>query len=347
MLYLSCLFWTASCFPPVPVELPAGHVPQQGETERGVLEMEQELRGRAWHVAVKELPKSAPGRWDDWTAQTPAPQVAVDPYDFAYEAFRKGDPVLAAGYLQRLLMRVPDYPAALQLLAMSYGRMERFEDSVACWQRLLAVAPQAIGRTRSYARDLVELERFEEAIAHTTRLLEAEPEHALVLGARGAAHLGLGQVDAAGKDLRKALQSEPEHPTLLFRYAVWMSEGDDPKGAYQAALAARDAAPFEARTWELVSRAASALGSQEETAQAALARHEELRRVEQAIRPLRSAWQRNPHQLDKLEQIADLYREINHLDRAETEYQRCAVWAREFEDSATFQRALRALKDLR
>ena len=199
-------------------------------------------------------------------------------------------------------------------------------------------------------RVLVDLERFEDAVQHATRWIEENPKEGPWLTLRASAALELGRIDDAWRDLQMAHQIDPRHPAVLYATARCLLERDDPQAAHEAALAARDAVPFASESWDLVATSLQALPKPKAHAEAletALARKMELLRVEEAIQPLKQAWMRNPHDLEKLEAIAELHLQVQNLDRAEAFYERCAVWAREFGDQKAFHRALKALKDLR
>lgn len=323
--------------------------PAQEEAQPSVHEMEQNLRERAWEFDVASLPAAETERWAEWKPQDPAPKAAADPYDFAYEAYRKGDFVLAAGYLQRLLVAEPEYPPALQLLALSYRGMDRLEESALCFERALRAAPQVLPQTRSYAECLLDLERFEEAIQHATRLIELRPKDARLLALRGSAHLEMKQYKQAWSDLLAAKNLDSEHPFVLYAVARYLVENDDPGAASKAAVVAADADPYSPEPWKLVAKSALALENDlnfRERRSLALARVQQLEEVEGKIRALKTAWLRQPSDIQKLEAIAGLHKEVGNLDKAEQVLKRAGAWAQEFGDQRALRRIVKALKEL-
>lgn len=321
----------------------------QEDAQPSVHEMEQDLRERAWSFDVAILPTAEAERWAEWKPRDPAPKAAADPYDFAYEAYRKGDYVLAAGYLQRLLVTEPEYPPALQLLALSYRGMDRLEESAVCFERALRAAPQVLPQTRSYAECLLDLERFEEAIQHATRLIDLRPKDARLLALRGSAHLEGKQYEQAWSDLLAAKNLDSEHPFVLYALARYLVENDDPGAASKAAMAAADADPYSPEPWRLVAKSALAFGNDldfRERRSLALARVQQLEEVEGKIQILKTAWLRQPSDIQKLEMIAELHKEVGNLDKAEQVLKRAGAWAREFEDQQALRRIVKALKEL-
>ena len=339
LLSVSALGWTA----------PQKTTSQETE-DRSVFAMEQELRERAWKFALDSLPKAKAERWAKWNPEDPAPEAARDPYDFAYEAFRKGDLVLATGYLQRLLLSEPDYPPAVLLLAMCYQRMDRNKESALCFERVLAAAPQTLNRTVGYARVLVESGRPDDAIAHATRLLKKAPKHARLLALRGTAHLDSKRVEEGWRDLQAAYEIDPKHPFILMGYARCLLEKGQPKAAQEAAQAAVDADPYSPEPWRWLAQSSEAQGNdrvQREATAIARVRLQQLEEIETEIQALRIAWMQRPRDLRKLEQVAALHKKARNLDQAERVLEQCAVWAQEFGDKRAARRAIAGLKDLR
>jgi non-specific serine/threonine protein kinase len=124
------------------------------------------------------------------------------------------------------LFRVRRYEAAANNLAMIYMRQGRLDKSVEWLKKAREIAPEkpiiahTLGEVYELAGDR-EASRswYETALEGYAREVEAGGERAKSLGLRGVCAAKLGRFDEARRDIDEALGLTPEHPTRLFNAA--------------------------------------------------------------------------------------------------------------------------------
>lgn len=288
------------------------------------------------------LPRAQPERWAQWRPG-PEPLASVaEPYLAAVRLYQEG-------YLPRsiegafgVLRLEPDYPPALLLAAAACFRLQRYGEAVELYERLLDHAPGELARTRQLGHCLHSLGRSAEALEHYDRLLAAEPGDLLARRARGVVRLRLGQVPGALEDFRAVLEARPGDPEALYWKASALFD-DEREGALAAARAARDAAPYTARTWYLVAQSAGEEGEQEESEEAR-ARHTELAAAEAAIHVVEQRLLVEPGDLEAREKLARLRLGIGDFRRARIAYGQLLRAAERAGDAEVAARARRSLE---
>jgi len=146
----------------------------------------------------------------------------------------------ATATLQRLLDRVPEQPAALQLLGVAAFESGRGDEAVRLMQRALAAAPAYVEAHYNLANMFLIQGRLAEAAAGFRRVLELEPQHP---GARLnlSGTLGrMGRLAEAIDSCRALLDLDPRNPIAHSNYANLLKEVGrtaDAFSHYQKALA--------------------------------------------------------------------------------------------------------------
>jgi tetratricopeptide (TPR) repeat protein len=146
----------------------------------------------------------------------------------------------ATATLQRLLDRVPEQPAALQLLGLATFESGRGDEAVRLVQRAIAAAPAYVEAHYNLANMLLHQGRLAEAEAGFRRVLDLEPRHP---GARLnlSGTLGrMGRLTEAIDSCRALLDIDPNNPVAHGNYANLLKDVGRAKEAishYQKALA--------------------------------------------------------------------------------------------------------------
>ncbi len=289
-----------------------------------------------------DLPRAEPGRWSDWKPGPAPAETVAEPYLAAVRSFQEGWVARASDGAFLVLHTEPDYPPALLLGAAACFRMQRYGDAVELYQRLLDHAPGELARTRQLGHSLHSLGRSAEALAHYERMLAAKPGDLAVRRARGVVRLRTGDVAGGLKDLEAVLVLQPGDAESLYWRASALFD-DEREGSLDAARAARDAAPFAARTWYLLSQAAGEEG-EEELAQRARVRHGELAAAEASKRVLEQRLMIDPTDLAAAEDLARLLLTVGDFRRARAAYGSLAAAADKAGNAEVAARARRGLE---
>lgn len=316
-----------------------GQEPAQGPEAAGG---EPEVAAGSPEGTAKGLPRAEPGRWSDWKPG-PAPAESVaEPYLNAVRLFQEGWIARALDGAFDVLRAEPDYPPALLLGAAACFRMQQYGDAVELYQRLLSHAPGELARTRQLGHSLHSLGRSAEALAHYQRMLAAKPDDLAVRRARGVVRLRMGEVPGGLEDLDAVLAVHPGDAEALYWRASALFD-DEREGSLDAARAARDAAPFAARTWYLLSQTAGEEG-EEELAQRARERHAELAMAEASERVLQRRLMVDPTDLAAAEDLARLLLTVGDFRRARAAYRALAQAADKAGNAEVAARARRGLE---
>ncbi len=145
----------------------------------------------------------------------------------------------AADVLKRATEIAPGHAGA----QMNYGgvlkRLGRFAEAAVCFERVAALRPDApLPALRQLGSVLIDLQRNEEAVAVYSRVLAAQPQDAVALSDRGLAQLELGRLDAALADFDAALKINPRFAAALGNKGLALAR----LGQMAEAVAACDAA---------------------------------------------------------------------------------------------------------
>lgn len=170
----------------------------------------------------------------------PAEESAMHYFELATEEYRTGLYMEAAAHLEQALVLDPEAPVLLFNLGRVYELMNRYDDAMSCFERLLAVTPQeatadrarteeAIARIRG-AREraqLAEAQRATEQAAEPPRVIVRE--HGVmdeafwgVLIAGGVVTLGAVAVGVVSLVQRDSLGARPL--TTMFTYDQYRME---------------------------------------------------------------------------------------------------------------------------
>ena len=89
----------------------------------------------------------------------------------AETAYRVGNYPEALRQVYQVLEAVPDLPPALTLLGTAYFRLQRYQDTADCFERLLHVAPGELWRSQALGHAYYSLGRYEAARDHYTKVV--------------------------------------------------------------------------------------------------------------------------------------------------------------------------------
>lgn len=231
-------------------------------------------------VDPASLPRAEPGRWSDWDPAEPLAPEHRELFTHALRAYAAGDYPGTLAPLYALLEREPDLPPALHQAGIVHFRLRRYGDCVTLLERFVEVVPHEVGATRALAHGLYSLGRYAEARDHYQRVLAAQPESAEALRGLALSHLRLGESSRALELLEQVVELEPEHADAH----AWIAHVLLDEGRLEQARAACERSlkldPSRPRSWFLSSGILAELGD-DEGAEAARARFEELSRLQQ------------------------------------------------------------------
>jgi tetratricopeptide (TPR) repeat protein len=146
----------------------------------------------------------------------------------------------ATATLQRLLDRIPEQPAALQLLGVAAFESGRGDEAVRLMQRSIAAAPDYAEAHYNLANVFLFQGRLVEAEAGFRRVLDLEPQHP---GARlnlSGTLSRMGRLAEAIETCRALLDLDPKNPVAHGNYANLLKDAGrtaDAVGHYRQALA--------------------------------------------------------------------------------------------------------------
>jgi len=129
----------------------------------------------------------------------------------ATHLLESGDPARAEPLLRATVAAVPDYAIAWETLGRCLARQTRFDESRACFERMLDLdAEDTRALLHLAAADLAE-RRLDPAADRLRRVLEIDPESAEAWYYLAGARLQAGKPDEAQSHFRRALACDPEH----------------------------------------------------------------------------------------------------------------------------------------
>jgi Flp pilus assembly protein TadD len=214
---------------------------------------------------------------------------------FVYKSLKQSE--AAVRLLAQAAKLAPQRADIQRLLAVTAGDIQAYDDSVAAWDRYVALAPDDdIGRReRGFARahikqpnGIADLEWYverhpndatglwelgvaqgvddpEKALATLNKAVAIEPEFVEARSARGALNYQQGRADAALSDLEFAASKQPNNPLVLDRLGQTYLLVDRVADALRVLRRAAELAPDNARTQLHVANALGVAGQTEES----------------------------------------------------------------------------------
>ncbi len=128
----------------------------------------------------------------------------------------RGMPEKGFQLLRRAVAYAPGSPGALNNLAVELCRIERFDEAMGVFDKLLALDPTSADTHYNRARALQQLRRFGPARDGYCRVLELRPDHAGALTNLGVVAQELGDPDGALARFDAALAANPANPEALY-----------------------------------------------------------------------------------------------------------------------------------
>lgn len=128
---------------------------------------------------------------------------------------RRGDPARASEFIGRSIAADPRQWGAHFNLGLALRDLNRLEDALSSFERVLAINPDFADALHCRGHALQELGRLDEAVAAYDRALRIRPDSTESLKNRGCALLELGRADEALESLELALVSDPGNPDTL------------------------------------------------------------------------------------------------------------------------------------
>lgn len=230
-------------------------------------------------------------------------------------AYRKGDYPAAVAAAFRALEAAPDLPPALTLLGTTYFRLQRYGDTVTCFERFLEVAPSEVWRTQALGHAYYSLGRYDRALAHYERVVATDRAGIDALRGLGLTQLELGDEDAGIATLERVVERAPDHGEAHEALARVRFERGESDLALPLAERARELAPFTPRPWFLLAQIYADLG-REEDARGAEVRWREVDRVVQTLRRLEAEQELAPYDLALARAIVAARFELGDADGA-------------------------------
>lgn len=139
---------------------------------------------------------------------------------YAMSVLMAGQPDEAERHASYALELKPDFPAALQVLALTYRAQGRLDEAVTQFRRVIELSLKPAGFYRNLADVLLEQKKFDEAAAAYESALELNPEITLARVGLAQVEMARGNTDAAIAHLRRALEINSGD------YAGWILLGD-------------------------------------------------------------------------------------------------------------------------
>ena len=227
----------------------------------------------------------------------PLAASAQDP-DAADRAWRDGDTATAERLYAAILAADSTHYAALHRMALLRAWAEDYDASLALFDRMLRLYPEATDARIDRARVLAWRGDLDRAIAALQDVLEAEPDNAAALEALGQFQSWAGRYDEAIRAYSLLERVDPGSlaaPLGIARAAAWSGDLEEAEARYRAALALDPddvetlvglsrTLRWQGRTADARSAARRALAADPTSAVA----RDEWRAVEVAFRPLAS-----------------------------------------------------------
>lgn len=263
-----------------------------------------------WHhsagLALKEgRPETALEHFK--TAITLQPGNALYRADLASHLLKQGQAEAAVKLLQAVPLQGPGWILATMLLGHGLARLQRMDEALAAYDRILSEETSHPGAQRSKAVALAGCGRSAEAVALLTKAHHADPDNRVTVVALARLLFRVGRGQEADKFLVAQAQRSQAPAHFLARVARRWAAEDEPQLAYVAIRRALEADPNDAAI-------ASTAG--------ALARR--LGRRREALGYLQQAMRLNPEAAASWNNLANLQGELGHYQDAAHSYARAA-----------------------
>ncbi len=157
----------------------------------------------------------------------------------ARAALERGALKNAIAKLKELVARVPDYPAAHDLLAGALYFQGTLEEALVHAQKARALAPEDAEYMRGEGTILSALERHDDAVSCLTEALSRAPDDMAARAALGEAFLGQGRAVQAEAQLRQAAAHTSDAPNVhyaLGRALVLMDRPAEAESTFRKVL---------------------------------------------------------------------------------------------------------------
>lgn len=125
----------------------------------------------------------------------------------------------------------PNDLVALSELAVQAGELERFDEELALWNRLLALRPDTVEALFGKGHALINLKRYVEASKVSLRALQLDPWHREAAFNYGTCELYAGDPGRALPVVERLLKRDQRHPQLLALSILLCLATDDLDGA--------------------------------------------------------------------------------------------------------------------
>ena len=129
--------------------------------------------------------------------------------------YHRGEYQDAKNIYDRILKLNPDDPIALNNRGVTYGQLERFDESLADCNRSLELRPDDPDTLNNRGIAYGKLGRYNDALTDFNRSLELTPDDPATLYNRGTTYYDLGRYDDALADFNRSLELRPDHPDTL------------------------------------------------------------------------------------------------------------------------------------
>jgi predicted O-linked N-acetylglucosamine transferase (SPINDLY family) len=143
------------------------------------------------------------------------PQSAATRYALGVtlSALQRHDEALAC--YDDLIASAPDFVDAHMKRGLLLSRLGRFAEAIAGYDNAIAIDPQHLDALQHKGEALHYLGRFDDAITCYDQILTVQPTHFAALVDRGCAFKDLGRADEAIAEFNRALAIAPDNTTIL------------------------------------------------------------------------------------------------------------------------------------
>ena len=160
----------------------------------------------------------------------------------ALSAYYDQDFKLAEDRVRAFLLKVPDEPVAMRLLAELGTRLGEYEDAEFILERCKALNPDYLHARFDYAEVLSKRFKFDTALGEAEALVALEPANPQFLMQRANLMLQVGRTEDATSEYARLQQDSPNNATVSLTYGhalKTLGRIDQAVGAYRQAYAAR------------------------------------------------------------------------------------------------------------
>ncbi len=153
-------------------------------------------------------------------------------FNYALEAYKKADYLIAEKTFRQILKESPDHPDALHFLGISLSQQNKNEKAIELIQKAIGINPRNPTYFNNLGRIYAQLNRDADATKAFAKALEIDSGFVEAYYNRANLKGSKGNFDGAQADLEKVVELAPQH------YNAWYNLGNNhlSRGNYQSAI---------------------------------------------------------------------------------------------------------------